>query len=132
MGVAGALSERERAVAYYASAAIVTAFGFLGLLSIGFPLLVLGVLLLALGPVRRRRDVLWPPVLGVVAFTGWFVAFAPFACEIDPGATTRCESILGLRVPGGMLVGLAGALAAGIGAALVLKGWIRRSGRVGT
>jgi hypothetical protein len=64
----------------------------------------------------------------VAAFTAWFIAFAPFVCDVGAGAAERCDSILGWRIPGGILVGLAGSLAAGLGAAVLLRGWIRRSG----
>lgn len=122
------LSGHQRAVAYYGVALLVTVFGFLGILTIGYPFLFIGVLLFALGPVRDRRDVLWPPLLGVAAFTAGFIAFVPISCTYSSGSVSRCVSPLGWFVPGGWPVGVGLALASAFGAALLLRSWIRASG----
>jgi len=124
------VTKRQRAVAYYGSAFVVTAFGFLSLVSIGLPILVVGVLLFALGPVRERRDVLWPPLIGVAGFVAAFLAIAPFQCTARSPGVSRCFSAFGWEAHGGMGVGLALSLAAALGAGLLLRGWIRRRGRL--
>ena len=94
------MTERQRAVAYYGTAALALGFGVLGIASIGFPFLFAGVVLFAVGPVRRRRDVLWPPLLAVLVATMGYVALASTRCASTPGGGQRCENFLGFELPG--------------------------------
>jgi hypothetical protein len=127
MALGNAFTDRQRAVAYYATAALLTAFGVLGLVSIGLPFLVAGVLLLGLGPVRDRRDVLWPPLVGVAAFVGAFLVLAPSWCSVGSGARRRCASSAGLEIPWAVALPLTFGMA--IAAAVFLRRRLRRSGR---
>jgi hypothetical protein len=94
------MTEQQRAVAYYGAALVCLAFGILGLASIGFPFLLVGIVLLAVGPVRRRRDVLWPPLTAIVLATVIYVTLAPVSCTAVPGSAGRCENLVGFELPG--------------------------------
>jgi hypothetical protein len=119
-------------MAYWILALVVTAFGFITGFSIGLPILVLGVTMLALGPFRGRPRVFWPPFLGVVASVATFMAIAPFQCTATAGlgegsipSDTVCTSLIGLQYTApplqnpslmpALLVGLAvGVIVAGV------------------
>lgn len=66
-------------------------FGFIGILSIGLPFLVVGLLLAIFGGIRSKGTGLWA---GLVGFGGlaalillWDVTQAPWACQ-NPGGPT--------------------------------------------
>jgi hypothetical protein len=124
---AGDLTTQQRAVAYYATAGLLTAFGVLGMASIGLPFLVAGVLLLALGPVRHRRDVLWPPLVGVAAFVAAFLVLAPAWCSSGPLIRQRCASVVGFEIPWGIALPLAFSVA--VGTAVLVRRRLRLSRR---
>ena len=94
------MTEQQRAVAYSGAAIVCLAFGLLGLASIGFPLLLVGIVLLAVGPVRRRRDVLWPPLVAVVVATVIYILLVPTTCSAVPEVVDRCENLVGFDLPG--------------------------------
>jgi hypothetical protein len=56
-GERAAQGRPERHVGYWALAAVLIFVGHLGLFTIGLPLLLFGIALAILYPVRRRRDV---------------------------------------------------------------------------
>jgi hypothetical protein len=91
-------------MAYWILAVLVTVFGFISGFSIGLPILVVGVTMLALGPFRARPRIFWPVFLGVVAAVVTFMAIAPFMCTgsagLGEGSTptnTVCTSLIGIR-----------------------------------
>jgi len=94
------MTEQQRAVAYYGAATVCLAFGLLGLASIGFPFLLVGIVLLAVGPVRRRRDVLWPPLTAVVVATVIYVLLIPTTCSVVREGVDHCENLVGFDLPG--------------------------------
>jgi hypothetical protein len=79
-------------------------FGFLGILSIGVPFLVLGIALVVLSPYRARPVIFWPPLVVIVVFFVAFILTAPLYCSVSsgpllPGGSTgvvaeSCSSIL--------------------------------------
>jgi hypothetical protein len=94
-------------MAYWILALVITIFGFLSAFTIGLPILLIGVTMLALGPFRGRRLVFWPVLLGVLAADATFMALAPFSCTgtvgLGEGSTpsnTVCTSLIGLRYEG--------------------------------
>lgn len=110
-------------------------FGFAGLLSIGMPFLLTGLVMLVCFPWRHRRDILWPSLAGVWGLTIGYMLVAPLGCTSYGGGPadsvardsgTMCDGLL-LSYSGGasynpplmpaLLVGLATAVAS----ALALK-----------
>jgi hypothetical protein len=94
-------------MAYWILALVITIFGFLSAFSIGLPILLLGVTMLALGPFRGRQLVFWPVLLGVLAADATFMAIAPYQCTGTAGlgqgsipSNTVCTSLIGLRYEG--------------------------------
>jgi hypothetical protein len=91
--------------------------------------------MLLLGPFRRRPQILWPPVLAVVAYNLTYFAVAPFSCTASSlnGAapTTVCSSLIGIRYTGegnynpsllpAILVGVAVAALTAIASFVLLK-----------
>jgi hypothetical protein len=85
-------------------------FGFLGMLSIGRPFLLVGLAMLLLGPLRRRPTAFWPPLAAVIAWNVAFLAIAPMSCTttqtIAVGSsgggepTTLCSSLTGIVYSG--------------------------------
>jgi hypothetical protein len=130
---------------YWIVAVALIVFGFITGFSIGQPFLVVGLVMLGLGPVRNRPLVFWPPLLGVIAFYVVYLAIAPFQCIASSGldsngidqTSTVCTSLIGLRYGGGGIVNpsLAPAIAVGLVAGVlvglltfaVLR-WKRRTG----
>ncbi len=113
---------------YWIVAVALIVFGFITGFSIGQPFLVVGLVMLGLGPVRNRLLVFWPPLLGVIAFYVVFFAIAPFQCIASSGfdsngidqTSTVCLSLIGLRYGGQGVVNpsplpaIAAGLAAGV------------------
>ncbi len=92
---------------YWIAAALLVVFGFLTGFSIGAPFLLLGLVMVVVGPVRRRARIFWPAMVVVPAFTLGYVLVAPLTCTASAGAssgaaagagdlsTTTCTSLLG-------------------------------------
>jgi hypothetical protein len=94
-----------RMATYLALAIALVVFGYLGLFSIGFPLLLTGLLMLALVAFRRRVEVMVPLVLWPWVFTLGYVLVAPLGCTTSAtpmvvngvGAVegaTRCNALI--------------------------------------
>jgi hypothetical protein len=102
-------------------------FGAITGFSIGIPFLLLGVLLLTLGPARHRPTIFWPIVIAYLAFITTYVLVAPLGClssgSVGGPDTTRCTNLLGLDYSGdgrynpslwpALLAGILGAAVAG-------------------
>ena len=131
-------------MAYWILAAVLIAFGLLAALSIGAPFVVVGLAMVALGPLRARPRMFWPLFVGVVAFVCGTMLTIPLTCEststVGGDAFTICRSILGPTwsgpgvynpPPEATRLGLAvGAVAAALAAAATLA-WLRFRGRSG-
>ncbi len=120
-------------IAYWGVALGLTLFGFLALLSIGAPFLLLGLTLMVMFPFRHRRGLFWPVVVGVLAMSAVFLLVAPFGCEregtlsaegVEEEAHATCSSVIGIRYsgvgdwdPSYLPAVIAGLAAGGIGAA---------------
>jgi hypothetical protein len=84
------------------------AFGFLAMLSIGRPFLLVGLALLLLRPLRNRPAAFWPPLAAVIAWNVAFMAIAPMSCvatqRVGVGSsgesTTVCTSLTGIVYSG--------------------------------
>jgi hypothetical protein len=114
-------------IVYWVVAVALTAFGFLALLSIGAPFLLLGVALMLMYPFRRRPKLFWPVVAGVLTFSIVFLLAAPFECEREGVSSTEgveqehgtCSSFIGIDYEGvgdwdpSFIPALVGGLAAG-------------------
>jgi hypothetical protein len=94
-----------RVLAYVALAVGLVLFGFAGLLSIGAPFLLTGIVMLFCFPWRRRRKILWPAIAGVWSLTLGYVLLAPIGCStrgtaedltmgfVSTAATTTCNGV---------------------------------------
>lgn len=100
---------RTTAVLYWTAAIALTVFGFIDLIAVGFPFLVLGLALLALGRNRHRRTVFWPGVVGVLAFLVAAILLAPLWCvTTSPPVNafsplvdrTECANLVGIDYSG--------------------------------
>jgi hypothetical protein len=94
---------------YVSTAVLLVLAGLVTILSIGFPILVLGVTLLALTPVRTRPTIFRPALAGVLGFLIGLILVAPLGCTTSstalPGSavqtgSTTCTSILGPEYSG--------------------------------
>jgi hypothetical protein len=121
--------DRGTGMTYWIVAVALIVFGFITGFSIGQPFLLVGLVMLGLGPVRNRPLAFWPPLLGVIAFNVVYWAIAPFSCTAGFGldssgagtaTSTVCTSLLGLRYGGegivnpSLLPAIAVGLAAGV------------------
>ena len=122
---------RAGAIAYWTVTVVLIAFGTLGLLSIGFPFLLLGIMLAI---VSQRRHVTGVVAAGVAAIVGFMVGYilvAPVRCTfgVDPVYGLEhhaCSSLLGFDYSGagdynpsllpGLIAGLVVAVVAALGA----------------
>lgn len=59
------------------------AFGFVAMLSIGRPFLLVGLGLLLLRPLRSHPAAFWPPLAAVIAWNVGYLAIAPMSCTGD-------------------------------------------------
>lgn len=80
-------------------------FGFLGLLSIGLPFLLLGITLAILARRRHETGVIAAGVAAIVGFTLGYILVVPLNCtmtesSLHPGAHTVCSNILGINYSG--------------------------------
>lgn len=108
-----------------------------GALPIGLPLLFIGLVMLALAPVRRRRERFWPALTAAVLLAFGMTLFAPGSCTSAPTSNgdaghSVCTSLVGMTYANGhgyllaLLVGVAAGAVGGVAALLVLrKGWRR-------
>ena len=116
-------------------------FGFVGLLSIGAPFLLTGLVMLVCYPRRHRRDILWPSLASVWGLTLGYLLVAPLGCTsfamgapggIVSDSGTTCDGLL-LRYSGGLsynpplLPALIAGLATALASALVVRLLTRRS-----
>lgn len=106
--------------------AILLALGLISIMSIGFAIITIALVHLALYPVRQRREVVLPVMSGAVAFWVGFALVAPMRCSFrEPPGDGECVSLAGITYPyddptflPGLLAGVA---AAGLAATLM---WI--------
>ncbi len=108
---------------YWGLVAALLVVGVVGIFSIGLPLLLTGLVLAALAPMRRDPAAFWPPLAGTVAFFLGYILIAPLGCTSTPGEATPME--VGIDYSGsgsydppllpallaGMLIGAAASLA---------------------
>ena len=133
---------RRRGIAYHVVAVVLIAFGVLGILSIGLPFLVGGVLLLALAPNRHRPEILWPPLAALAAWTATYAVAAPWGCSQTisstngaAGSTTMvgkeiCRTAFGVGVGNGLAEpALVASAAAGIVFAITRVALVRQARR---
>lgn len=121
---------RAGAVAYWTLVVFLIGFGFLGILSIGLPFLLLGLALAILAQRRHEAGVIAGGIAAVVGFTLGFILVAPLGCttsasSAQPVARTVCTSILGIDYSGaggyspslllGVIAGLVVAVTSAIG-----------------
>jgi hypothetical protein len=66
---------------YWAVSVLLIAYGLAGAMTIGRPFFLVGVAMLALGRVRHRPRLFWPPLLGLVAYNVAFWITVPFYCS---------------------------------------------------
>jgi hypothetical protein len=115
---------------YWLLALLLVGFGLVTGFSIGPPFLLVGLVMLVLGPFRHRSRLVSPALLGSVAFVIVASLVAPFSCEAtstigDGRSSTVCRSLVGLTWSG---PGLSGpppeaswfAIAAGLAAGVVV------------
>jgi hypothetical protein len=99
------MEERNRAgsIAYWALAVFLIGFGFLGILSIGLPFLLLGITLAILARRRHETGVIAAGVAAIVGFTLGYILLAPLSCTtagsapLGAGSHTACGNILGIN-----------------------------------
>jgi hypothetical protein len=97
--------DRAGAVAYWSIVLFLIVFGFLGLLSIGLPFLLLGITLAIMWPRRRATGVIASGVAAIAGFTLGYILVAPLGCSatarsIRSGSHTVCSNILGINYSG--------------------------------
>lgn len=87
-------------MSYWLLALLLVGFGVLTGFSIGLPFLLVGLVMLGLGPFRHRTRLFRPALLGSVVFVVVAFLVAPFSCEasstIGDGSSTVCRSLIGL------------------------------------
>ena len=71
---------RSRAVGYWSLAIVLTVVGFIDLIAIGAPFLVLGLALLVLGRRRHERAVFVPGLVAAIGFIGGTLLLLPLGC----------------------------------------------------
>lgn len=137
---------RTRAIAYWSLAILLTVFGFIDLIAIGAPFLVLGLTLLVLGRRRHERAVFVPGLAAAIGFIIGTLALLPLGCTASGTGTiagvllegpTRCASLLWFDYVGASPYSppflpalIAGALV-GIVSWLVARRLVTRSARTG-
>ena len=115
---------------YIPLAILLIGFGILSGFSIGLPFFILGIVMVLVWPLRRRRPLFESLIVGTLAFVIVGVLAAPLGCTSTEstsgiGDHTNCDNLLGLRYEGttGYVAPLWPALIAGA-AAGVLAGSI--------
>jgi hypothetical protein len=136
---------RAGSIAYWGGAAVLVLVGFVAIFSIGAPFFLTGAAMIVVGPLRHRREVLWPALLGVWSFVVAYVLVAPLGCTSSSlplvGTTdlaqqvgrTTCTNVLGIDYSGGGLYNppLMPALIVGLSVAIVVGLVARRALRPG-
>jgi hypothetical protein len=122
---------RAGAIAYWTLVVVLIAFGTLGLISIGFPFLLLGLMLAIVSQRRHETGVVAAGVAAIVGFMVGYILVAPLGCttgvnSVDPVEHTVCTNILGIDYSGtggyqpnlfpGLIAGLVVAVLFGLGA----------------
>jgi hypothetical protein len=91
-------------VSYWTTSAGLMAFGAIAMFSIGRPFLLVGFAMLALGRLRGRPVLYWPPLVAVIAYNIGYWAVAPLFCtatqEAGGHSTTTCASFIGIGYAG--------------------------------
>jgi len=123
--------DRAGAIAYWTITVVLIAFGTLGLLSIGFPFLLLGIALAIVSQRRHETGLVAGVVAAAVGFSVGYILIAPLTCSTsassaDPVEHTVCSNILGIDYSGAgsydpsllpaLIAGLVVALLAALGA----------------
>lgn len=80
------------AAAYWAVAGFLIGFGLLGMFSIGLPFLLLGIMLIALAPLRSRQTLFWAGLAGVLMFIAATILVAPWGCTTS-STSSRSEPV---------------------------------------
>ena len=96
---------RTGAFAYWALTVFLIGFGFLGILSIGMPFLLLGITLAILARRRHETGVVVAGVAAIFGFTLGYILVVPLNCttvesSIHPVSPTVCTNVLGLNDAG--------------------------------
>ena len=96
---------RAGAIAYWTVTVVLITFGALGLLSIGFPFLLLGLMLAIVSQRRHETGVVVAGVAAVVGFMVGYILVAPLGCttsasSVDPVEHTICANVLGIDYSG--------------------------------
>jgi hypothetical protein len=78
----------EAGFVYWLVTGAFVVFGFLGIFSIGLPLLMLGLALAALSDVRHRPATFWPLIAGIALFFATYFLVAPGFCTQTPSPVT--------------------------------------------
>jgi hypothetical protein len=122
---------RAGAIAYWTVTVVLIAFGTLGLLSIGFPFLLLGIALAIVAQRRHETGLVAGVVAAAVGFSVGYILIAPLTCSTsassaDPVEQTVCSNVLGIDYSGrgsydpsllpALLAGLVVAVLAALGA----------------
>lgn len=75
-------------------------FGIIGILSIGFPFIILGIVLLVVGLIRMRGKEGWAALVGLGSVPAlilvWDVTSAPWACASPTGGAITQRQVLHL------------------------------------
>jgi hypothetical protein len=98
-------TSRVGAIAYWTLVVVLIGFGYLGLFSIGFPFLLLGITLAIVSQRRHETGVVAAGVGAIVGFTVGYILIAPLGCttsanSVDPIEHTVCTNILGIDYSG--------------------------------
>ncbi len=93
---------RAGAIAYWALVVFLIGFGFLGILSIGPPFLLLGITLAILARRRHETGVIAAGIAAIVGFTLGYVLVVPGVCTSTQSSSqavsnTVCTNILGIK-----------------------------------
>ena len=121
---------RAGAIAYWTLVVVLIAIGALGLLSIGLPFLLLGLMLAIVSQRRHQTRVVATGVAAIVGFMVGYILVAPTSCvassvnSADGIEHRACTSIIGFGYSGandsgvtfGLIAGLVVAVLFGLGA----------------
>jgi hypothetical protein len=99
---------RAGSALYWCAAVVLLAFGAIAIFSIGAPLFLTGIAMMAVGPRRHDPAVLWPVLLGVWSFVVGYVLVAPLGCTTASvpvvasaaSSHTSCTNALGIEYSG--------------------------------
>jgi hypothetical protein len=115
-------NERQSQLRYYALAGLLMGLGLLTMLSFGAPLLLIGLVLVVLGPARVKPRIFWPMLAAVICFFVGFLPIGAASCSMtSASAHTICTNLVGMRFAGSnqpLLLGVAAGLVAGVAGAV--------------